>query len=102
MRNLVKTGFGFCILDDKGRLASYAYTPFPFIDEFEIQVFTKNCPEYRRKGLATTVCAALIKHGLEKKLVPHWDAANEPSVKLALKLGYSNPKEWESYYYKPE
>lgn len=102
MKNLVKTGFGFCLVDDKGKLASYAYTPFPFIDEFEIQVFTKNSPEYRRKGLATVVCAALIEDGLEKKLVPHWDAANEPSFKLALKLGYSNPKTWEAYYYKPE
>jgi RimJ/RimL family protein N-acetyltransferase len=102
MKNLVKAGFGFHILDDKGRLASYAYTPFPFTDEFEIQVFTKNSPEYRRKGLATVVCAALIEHGLDKKLVPHWDAANNSSVNLALKLGYSNPKAWEAFYFKPE
>lgn len=102
MKNLVKTGFGFCILDDRGKLASYAYTPFPFTDEFEIQVFTKNNPIYRKKGLATVVCAALIEYGLENELVPHWDAANEPSVKLALKLGYSNPRTWKAYYYKPE
>ncbi|TFG94575.1 GNAT family N-acetyltransferase, partial [Candidatus Thorarchaeota archaeon] len=40
--------------------------------------------------------------GLENNLVPHWDAANEQSVKLALKLGYSNPKTWEVYFYKSE
>ncbi len=102
IENLVKTGFGFCILDDKDKLASYAYTPFPFIDEFEIQVYTENSPEYRRKGLATVVSAALIEYGLEKGLIPHWDAANEPSVKLAQKLGYSNPTKWEAYYYTPK
>ena len=100
IENLVETGFGFCILDDKNKLVSYAYTPFPFIDEFEVQVFTEDNPEYRRKGLATAVSAALIEYGLEKDLVPHWDAANEPSVKLALKLGYSSPVPWEAYYYK--
>jgi len=102
IENLVKAGLGFCILDEKGRLASYAYTPFPFIDEFEIQVYTENSPEYRRKGLATVVSAALIEYGLEKGLIPHWDAANEPSVKLAQKLGYSKPTKWEAYYYTPK
>ncbi|MHA1135678.1 MAG: GNAT family N-acetyltransferase [Candidatus Thorarchaeota archaeon] len=102
IENLVKSGFGFGIIDDRNKLASYAYTPFPFIDQFEIQVFTKNSPKYRRKELATVVSAALIEYGLEKGLVPHWDAANDISVKLALKLGYSNPKTWEAFYYKPK
>jgi hypothetical protein len=48
------------------------------------------------------VSAAIIEYGLERNLIPHWDAANEASVKLALKLGYSNPESWEAFYYKPE
>ena len=40
-----------------------------------------------------------IQTALEKNLVPHWDAANEASVKLALKLGYTNPVSWDAYYY---
>jgi len=99
IENLVNTGIGFCILDDKDKLASYAYTPFPFLDEFEIQVYTDDSLEYRRKGLATVVSAALIEYGLENNLVPHWDAANNASVKLALKLGYTNPVSWNAYYY---
>lgn len=102
IENLIKGGIGFCILDERNKLASYAYTPFPFIDEFEIQVYTENSPKYRRKGLATAVSAALIQYGLEKGLVPHWDAANESSTKLALKLGYSSPKTWEAFYYTPK
>ena len=82
------------------KVVSLAYTPFPFIDEFEIQVYTEDSVEYRRKGLATAVSAALIEYGLERGLTPHWDAANETSLKLALKIGYSNPKKWEAYYRK--
>jgi predicted GNAT family acetyltransferase len=100
-RNLVESGIGFGIMIDE-KLVSYAYTPFPFENEFEIQVFTEDNPEYRRKGLATVVSAALIEYGLENDLVPHWDAANEASVKLAQKLGYSNPVPWTAYYYAPE
>jgi len=101
IENLVEKGLGFCIMDEE-KVVSLAYTPFPFIDEFEIQVYTEDLPEYRRKGLATVVSAALLEYGLEKGLVPHWDAANENSVKLALKLGYSNPKTWEAFYCKSE
>jgi GNAT superfamily N-acetyltransferase len=101
IENLVERGIGFCIMKGE-KLVSVAYTPFPFIDDFEIQVYTENSPEYRRKGLGTIVSAALVEYGLVNNLVPHWDAANEASVKLALKLGYSNPKTWEAYYYKKE
>ncbi len=99
IENLISNGLGFCIMHGD-KLVSVAYTPFPFIDEFEIQVYTEESPEFRRKGLATVVSAALLEYGLERGLVPHWDAANEASVKLALKLGYSNPRTWEAYYQK--
>ncbi|NHJ12899.1 MAG: GNAT family N-acetyltransferase [Candidatus Thorarchaeota archaeon] len=101
VEGLLEKGIGYCVKRE-GKLASLAYTPFPFIDEFEIQVFTENSLEHRRKGLATAVCAALIEHGLENGLVPHWDAANPPSVGLALKLGYTNPIPYDVYYYLPE
>ncbi|MGD9397060.1 MAG: GNAT family N-acetyltransferase, partial [Candidatus Thorarchaeota archaeon] len=50
---------------------------------------------------ATAASAALMIHALENGIVPQWDAANEPSIKLALKLGYTNPDHWEAYYLKP-
>lgn len=99
LESLIARGIGFCIMQGE-KVVSLAYTPFPFIDEFEIQVYTEDSVEYRRKGLATAVSAALIEYGLERGLTPHWDAANETSLKLALKIGYSNPKKWEAYYRK--
>lgn len=99
-KEFIEKGIGFCIKHD-GKVVSMASTYTPFIDEFEIEVQTSDDPLYRRKGLATAVSAALIVYSLEHYFVPHWDAANEASVKLALKLGYTNPMEWDVYYVKP-
>jgi hypothetical protein len=94
-----KMGIAFCVkFEDK--VVSMASTFTPYTDQFEIQVDTPD-EVHRRKGLATAVSAALIVHALENGLTPHWDAANEPSVQLALKLGYSNPDRWEAYFLKP-
>lgn len=95
----IDKGFGFCI-KHQGKVVSMASTFTPFIDEFEVEVRTENSAEYRQKGLATIVCSALILHAFERGFVPHWDAANAISVKLALKLGYSNPYPWEAFYLK--
>jgi GNAT superfamily N-acetyltransferase len=90
--------FGFCVLYEN-EVVSITYPGHPFIDEFEIHIETIDSPEHRRKGLATALCARLIEYSLKKGYVPHWDAANEPSVQLALKLGYTNPVEYKTYFY---
>lgn len=94
-----RRGIAYCI-KHSGKVVSMASTFTPFTDEFEIQVDTSD-PEHRRKGLATAVSAALIIHALEKDIVPQWDAANEASIDLALKLGYTDPDRWEGYFLKP-
>ena len=96
---LLQHGVGFCAVQEN-QIFSLAYSAFPFIDEFEVQVDTVDDPSYRRRGLATGVSAALIEYALENDIVPHWDAANLASIKLAEKLGYSNPVAWEAYYKK--
>ncbi|MFW9965387.1 MAG: GNAT family N-acetyltransferase, partial [Candidatus Sifarchaeia archaeon] len=93
-----KMGIAYSI-SYEGKVVSMASTYMPFTNEFEIQVNTFD-PRHRRKGLATVASAALILHALEHGLVPQWDAANEASMNLALKLGYTNPDPWEAYYLK--
>jgi len=91
-------GFGYCI--KKGQqTVSVAYTAFPFTNDFEIQVTTLDVPEFRRKGLATIASAALIEDGLLRGVVPQWDAANQVSVNLAIKLGYTDPDPYDVYYW---
>ena len=90
---------GFCVLHE-GRAVSMTYPGHPFENEFEIHIETIDSPEYRRKGLATAVGAKIIQDALDKGLIPHWDAANEASVSLALKLGYTNPSEYFVHFLK--
>lgn len=92
--NFISKGFGFCALDAKGEIASLAACANPlYNNEFEIDISTN--PNYRRMGLATITCAYLIEYSLLNGFIPHWDAANEISTNLALKLGYTKPE-----YYK--
>lgn len=92
----IKRNFGFCILDGE-KIASLALAASPIYDKhFEIHIETD--PEYQRRGLAMISCASLIEYSLLQGLVPHWDADNEPSAKLAIKLGFSNPEKYNAYY----
>ena len=95
----VEHGVGFCIRHGE-ETVSMASSFTPFINEFEVEVDTLDQSEYRRKGFGTIVCAALIEYCLENDIIPHWDAANEVSVKLALKLGYVEPDRYVAYYRK--
>ncbi len=97
-QNFLEKGFGYCIKHGE-RVVSAAYTELPFANAFEVEVMTKQSASYRRKGLGTAVSAALIEDGLKRGLVPQWDAANEISVKLAEKLGYSNPDPYQVYFW---
>ncbi len=94
--SFIEQGFGFCIKHD-GVVVSTAMTAMPFEREFEIEVDTVDSPDYRRKGLATVASAALLEHALMENLVPIWDAANNASKALALRLGYSNLTPYDAF-----
>jgi GNAT superfamily N-acetyltransferase len=61
--------------------------------EFEIRTH----PDYRRRGLAAAAAAAMIEHCLDTGLEPCWDAHNEMSLSLALKLGFRDPAPYTAY-----
>lgn len=94
IENFIAKGFGFCSLSETGEIASLCTCANPtFNKEFEIDIVTH--PDHRRKGLATITAAYLIEYSLMNGYIPHWDAANEISTNLALKLGFTEPE-----YYK--
>ncbi|MDR0897602.1 MAG: GNAT family N-acetyltransferase [Oscillospiraceae bacterium] len=55
-------------------------------DGYEIQVDTR--ADRQRQGLATCVSAAFILRCLDLGWMPHWDAANVASLRLAERLGF--------------
>ena len=96
----IERGVGFCVMHGQ-RPVSAAFSGLPIEDDqFDVQVYTVDESRYRRKGYATMASAALIEHSLENGLEPHWDAQNEPSIKMALKLGYTDPMQYDIYYWK--
>lgn len=64
----------------------------------ELNIITH--PGFRNKGLATIVAARLILDCLDKGIEPHWDAANDTSKNLALKLGYEEKGTYDIVVYK--
>ncbi|MHA2248438.1 MAG: GNAT family N-acetyltransferase [Candidatus Hodarchaeales archaeon] len=96
----VEEGVGFCIQENEtifcivmGFMASV-----PITQSVELDIATH--PDYRGRGFATLVSAKLIEYFLKKGIEPHWDAANPLSVKLAQKLGYTDPEPYKCYYWR--
>ena len=94
--DFIARGFGFCLLHGD-QIASVATTFAVCHKGIEIQINTRE--QHQRKGLATVVAAHLIMHSLEKGLDPNWDAANESSVGLAAKLGYTPQGTYPMMFY---
>ncbi len=97
--NFMEQSIGFCV--KKGDEAvSMASSTVPYTSLLEMQVATVDSPEFRRKGFGTAASIALIEYCLENGIVPVWEAANDRSVEMALKLGYTNPQDIYQYYWK--
>lgn len=100
LEKFMEKNFGFLIRDGD-TIVSLALAASPlYNNDFEIHIETH--PDYQKRGLAMISAAKLIQYSLENGLTPHWDADNPPSAKLATKLGFSNPEEYNIYYWLEE
>jgi GNAT superfamily N-acetyltransferase len=93
----LEKGFGFCIKKGNEIIGAAATGNPLYNNTFEIQVYIQK--KYRRRGLATVICAYLIEYSLENGIEPCWDAENKNSAKLALKLGYTDPEPYSYYFH---
>lgn len=97
LQSFFERNFGFCIRDGE-KIISLALAASPIYNkDFEIHIETD--PEHQRRGLAMIACAKLIEYSLMASYIPHWDADNEPSAKLALKLGFTDPERYFAYFW---
>ncbi|MFW9992595.1 MAG: GNAT family N-acetyltransferase [Candidatus Odinarchaeota archaeon] len=98
----VKDTVNYCIKKGKKVVSMVVgdLAAVPITNSIELDIYT--LPEYRGRGFASLACAKFIEHCLEQGIEPHWDAANARSVKLALKLGYTDPVPYKCYYWRSE
>ena len=95
-----KTGFGFVLLDNKNIAQGFCLTNYPaFGQDVELYFRVGFDPSniYREKGWGTTLCTYFIEYCMEHGYNPVWDAANDISSHIALKLGYVVSDEWIMY-----
>jgi GNAT superfamily N-acetyltransferase len=94
--DFIRRGFGYCVLEGE-HMVSAATTFVTCQAGIEIQINTRET--HRRKGLATALAAELLLYCLSNGLDPNWDAANENSVGLAKKLGYTPQGSYTMYLF---
>ena len=88
-----RRGFGYGVIKD-GLLVAGASTMTVYNEGFEVQLATRE--DSRGQGLALAASAALILEGMRRGLRPCWDADNEASLHIALKLGYEYMGEYST------
>lgn len=90
---------GYCI--KKGEkvvsVAIGSLNPVRITKSLEIAIQTVS--ECQGQGLATVVGSKLIEYCLVHDIEPQWNAANDISQKLSVKLGYTNPEPYNCYYW---
>ncbi|MDM9384536.1 GNAT family N-acetyltransferase [Chlorogloeopsis sp. ULAP01] len=91
--DLMTRGVALGILH-QGRFVSGASSAAVGGGKVEIDIHTHE--QFRRRGLARAVAAALILYCLDRGLEPCWDAANEPSSALARQLGFRSTGKYEA------
>lgn len=77
----------YAIVDSNGRPVAGASSFAIGHGSLEIEIATHD--DFRRRGFASILGRRIVNHCLGAGLIPCWDAANEPSVDLAIKLGYA-------------
>jgi GNAT superfamily N-acetyltransferase len=81
----LKDGFGCGVVKD-GVLACAATSYALCTGQVELAIGTR--PGYRGWGLAAVASAGIILQAMDRGLVPHWNASNPVSQRLATRLGY--------------
>jgi GNAT superfamily N-acetyltransferase len=96
--DFVARGIGFAVVDGHD-VAGAAWSSLVCSTAIEVSVFVDE--RHRRRGVATTVAARLVLESMDRGLRPNWDAANEESCRLAMKLGFVPAGSYLARYLRP-
>ena len=93
--DFLENGGGYCLLEE-GAVTGVAFSSLAHPQAVEVSIFVE--PACRERGRATALGAALLDATLAQGRLPHWDAANMESVRLAEKLGYMLAGPYEAHW----
>lgn len=85
-QDFTEHAIGYAIMHN-GKIVSGTSSYSYYSKGYEVVIATS--PEYRRQGLALVSASAFLIECVKRNKIPHWDAANEKSLALSRKLGYS-------------
>lgn len=98
LEHFFRQNFGFCAQDGH-KLVAWCLAEYHYQGRYELGIETIEA--YQRKGIATHVASAVIKHAFNKGATEiGWDcsATNTPSRATALKLGFEKVLDYPVYY----
>ena len=93
--DFVQRGLGFYV-GEPGAVLGAAFASLVCSRGIEVSVFVERA--HRERGMATALTSRLLIACLARGLEPHWDAANDESCRLALKLGYISAGGYLAHY----
>ena len=93
--DFVQRGIGYVLFDGDVVIGG-AYSSLVNSRAIEVSLFVDEA--HRRQGAATALSCALLTWCLEHQIRPNWDAANDESVGLATKLGYTPTGSYTAYF----
>lgn len=93
-----ETGFGFSLVRNEA-VTSWCLTVYAAGRDVELGLAT--APRYRDRGYATLTAAACAELGVARGFKLHWhcDDENLPSIRVAEKVGFSNPTRYKVHTY---
>ena len=98
-QDFAQRGVGAVVMHE-GEIVSSASSVISYKDEVEMDISTAEA--HRRRGLALHCAAEMLKACAKRGLTVHWDAQNEASHSMALKLGYETECEYTVFMWKNE
>lgn len=93
VEDFVNYGVGYCILTGDKVVSVASSTDMISDNGIDVQIDTH--PDFRNRGLATIVCATLLRYCLEHDIEPHWSTTTSDSRRVAEKLGYKYKDKYE-------
>lgn len=95
----LKTGSGFCVIDNYNQLIGTCITVFVCNKDFEIgiNIYDK---KHRGKGLATKMAVETIANIIDQGGIPHWTTEDfrKDSITIAKKIGFKQLPNYSVYY----